>query len=239
MNNCEGLKIAYIGTAATIVGSILLFVSSQQTINAQKEISIIQVEMQKKVEKNKLVFEREKILTEYIIKNAKKFNSLEQEQMIQLLNQNNINRLTMSLTLFIVQSNSNIQQRERIYQIAKKSLQKNHIHQTMKVEKSPVSPTNLANQQAIPDTAIRNVLNDIMNAYNDDTILPNKCFSPVPVYAIKSTIMYSDAEMKNELKLIYPNTKVILLESSDHSFIGKLESKEGYFRIADFKQSIF
>lgn len=244
----ENIKIAYIGgvigAVSACVGSILIYVSNQQTISSQKEIAKIQVDSQKTIEENKLIFEREKFFTEYIIKNAKKFTSNQQREMINVIRANNINHPTMSLALFIVQSNPNIRERERIYKIAENSINKNlgnsvHSGGNDKIEKLSGSAGKMQGVQNDNQNAIEHVLNDIVNAYGSDAILPNKCFSPQSAYSVRLTFMYSDAEMTHELKQLLPNTKVIPSESNEHSFKGKFDGKEGYFRIADFKRAMF
>lgn len=232
----ENIKIALMGLTGIAIGSFFTYFASSKSVDSQEKISKIQIHTQKEIEENKLVFEREKIFIEYIIKNAKTFNSSEQESIIRIIKANNPNRLMLEMVYFIVQSNPNIKQREQINLALVRSINKNiALDQSSNsiVNKGikDIAKTNLT--ELNNPKVIQNVLADILEAYS---IPPNKCFDPIAVYSKKQTSMYRDADMQNEIREVLPNTKVILFESNEKSFSGKLDGKDGYFRMDDFRK---
>lgn len=238
------IKSAWIAAFALIIGALLGYITSSRTIEsqeaiakiqvgAQEAIAKIQVNSQKDIESNKLTYEYEKYLTEYIMKNAKNFTDEERESMLKIISNNHLTQRTIDLMLFIIFSIRDKKERDRLAYVAEKSIKKNLIKTNENTsEKMRKTVENLGATQAV---GISSVLSDVLNAL---TINKNRCYVPTPVFSIKSTYMYNDSEMNNQVQSISPNTKVILIDANEKSFLGKLNDKEGYFRIDDFRKPL-
>lgn len=218
------VQVAFIALIGVAIGSSITYYTSYKSVNAQIEI-----------EKNKLNFENEKFFAEYIIKNGTSFTKDQRRAMISIIDGYQLD-MTISLVKFIIESDPNEHERKLLNDTLEKSLKKN-IGDVAAKNLLSSGKSNGFNIEQIKypfnQDAITNVLNDIANAYD---IAPNRCYMPISVHAIKSTYMYSDIELKQQIKLLPRDSEVTLEDANEISFSGKYNGLEGYFRLSDFKR---